>query len=96
MKKMGEASVLEMFFKAYPDVMAAAAKPLDNVNSITMFGDGNSSKMVEDVVKSTSQVMSGIEASTGINVQALLSGFLGSKLNNNNSESNKSDENISE
>lgn len=95
-KKMGEASVLEMFFKAYPDVMAAAAKPLDNVNSITMFGDGNSSKMVEDVVKSTSQVMSGIEASTGINVQALLSGFLGSKLNNNNVESNKSDENISE
>lgn len=96
MKKMGEASVLEMFFKAYPDVMAAAAKPLDNVNSITMFGDGNSSKMVEDVVKSTSQVMAGIEASTGINVQALLSGFLGSKLNNNNAESNKSDENISE
>lgn len=95
MKKMGEASVLEMFFKAYPDVMAAAAKPLDNVNSITMFGDGNSSKMVEDIVKSTSQVMSGIEASTGINVQALLSGFLGSKLNNSNnsSQSNNSDEN---
>ncbi len=80
MKKMGEASVLEMFFNAYPEVMAAAAKPLENTSSITMFGEGNSAKMVGDIVSSATQVMSGIEASTGINVQSLLAGFLGSKL----------------
>lgn len=80
MRKMGEASVLEMFFKAYPEIMAAAAKPLEKVDSITMFGDGNSAKMVGDIVNSTKQVVSGIETSTGINLQALLAGFLGGEL----------------
>lgn len=82
MKKMGEASVLEMFFNAYPDIMAAAAKPLENVDQITMFGEGNGSKLVGDIVNSTKQVAEGIKASTGIDIQSVLSGFLGSKLNN--------------
>lgn len=80
MKKMGEASVIEMFFNAYPEIMTAAAKPLENVGSITMFGEGNSAKVVGDIVTSTQQVMKGIEASTGLNLQSLLAGFLGGKL----------------
>ncbi len=84
MKKMGEASVLEMFFNAYPEIMAAAAKPLENVESITMFGEGNSAKVVRDIVTSTQQVMDGIESSTGVDIQALVSGFLGSKLSDMN------------
>ena len=80
MRKMGEASVLEMFFKAYPEIMAAAAKPLEKVDSITMFGDGNSAKVVGEIVNTTKQVASGIATSTGINLQALLSGFLGGEL----------------
>lgn len=80
MKKMGEASVIEMFFNAYPEIMAAAAKPLENVGSITMFGEGNSAKVVGDIVTSTQQVMKGIETSTGINLQSLLAGFVGGKL----------------
>lgn len=81
MKKMGEASVLEMFFNAYPSIMEAAAKPLENVDQITMFGEGNGSKLVGDIVNSTKQVAEGIKSSTGIDIQAVLSGFLGSKLN---------------
>ena len=80
---MGEASVLEMFFNAYPSIMAAAAKPLENVDHITMFGEGNSAKLVGDIVNSTRQVMSGIETSTGIDLQALISGFMGGKLSDN-------------
>ena len=80
MKKMGEASVIEMFFNAYPEIMTAAAKPLENVGSITMFGEGNSAKVVGDIVTSTQQVMKGIEASTGLNLQSLLAGFLGGQL----------------
>lgn len=80
MKKMGEASVIEMFFNAYPEIMSAAAKPLENVGSITMFGEGNSAKVVRDIVTSTQQVMKGVETSTGINLQSLLAGFLGGKL----------------
>lgn len=82
MKKMGEASVLEMFFNAYPQVMAAAAKPLENVNQIMMFGEGNSSKMVGDIVNSSKQVIEGIKASTGLDIASILSGFLGGNLAN--------------
>ena len=80
MKKMGEASVLEMFFEAYPKVMAAAAKPLENVDSMIMYGEGNSAKLVQDIVGTTSQIAEGIKASTGIDIQSLISGFLGGKL----------------
>lgn len=83
MKKMGEASVLEMFFDAYPQIMSAAAKPLENVDHITMFGEGNSAKVVGDIVTSTQQVMRGVEESTGINIQSILAGFLGGKLADN-------------
>ena len=80
MKKMGEASVLEMFFNAYPQIMEAAAKPLANVDQIMMFGEGNSAKMVGDIVNSSKQVMEGIKASTGIDLSSVLAGFLGGKL----------------
>lgn len=90
MRKMGEASVLEMFFKAYPEIMAAAAKPLEKVDSITMFGDGNSAKMVGDIVNTTKQVVSGIETSTGINLQSLLAGFLGGELAKDRKEEKES------
>ena len=85
MRKMGEASVLEMFFKAYPEVMAAAAKPLENVGNITMYGEGNSAKLIGDIVNSGTQVISGVEQATGLDIKALLSGFLGGKLAGSNS-----------
>ncbi len=93
MKKMGEASVLEMFFNAYPQIMEAAAKPLANVDQITMFGEGNSAKMVEDIVKSSKQVMEGIKASTGIDPAALIAGFLGGKMGQNASKDSDVSEN---
>lgn len=80
MKKMGEASVLEMFFNAYPEIMQAAAKPLENVSNITMYGEGNSAKLVGDIVNTTTKVAAGIKESTGIDIQAIISGFLGAKL----------------
>lgn len=80
MKKMGEASILEMFFNAYPQVMAAAAKPLENVDKITMYGDGNSTKLVGDIVNSSTQIFEGIKTSTGIDLSAVIAGFLGGKM----------------
>ncbi len=97
MKKMGDAAVLEMFFEAYPKVMEAAAKPLANVDQIMMFGEGNSAKMVGDIVSSTKQVLEGIKGSTGVDVQALIAGFLGGKLNDKfNPENEKEVEKIKE
>ena len=60
MAKMNQAAVLEMYFKALPDVAAAIASPLANVDSITMYGEGNSAKMVADITNSLSQVNAGL------------------------------------
>jgi len=92
MRKMGEASVLEMFFNAYPQIMAAAAKPLENVEQIMMFGEGNSSKMVGDIVNSTKQVIEGVKASTGVDLTAILSGFIGGSIQDKLKGSNNTSE----
>ena len=82
MQKMGEAAVLEMFFNMYPLAMEAAAKPLGNVDQIMMFGEGNSAKLVGDIVNSSKQVIEGIKTSLGIDPMALLAGFVGGKIGN--------------
>ena len=72
-KKMGEASVLEMYLKALPDVVRNAAMPLSQTEKIIMYGDGNSSKLVKDVMSSANQIMEGIKESTGIDLSKLIS-----------------------
>ena len=42
-KKMGEASVLEMYLEALPLIVQNAAAPLAQTDKIVMYGDGNSS-----------------------------------------------------
>lgn len=80
-KKMGEASVLEMVLSAMPQMVANAAAPLTNVDSITMYGEGNQNKLVGDVMKTTNQVMAGL-AENGIDIKDMLNKFL--TRNNNN------------
>ena len=78
-KKMGEASVLEMYLNALPEVVKNAATPLAQTDKIVMYGDGNSTKLVGDVMNSTSQIMEGMKESTGIDLASLLAGFVGGK-----------------
>lgn len=79
-KKMGEASVLEMYLTALPEVVKNAAAPLAQTDKIVMYGDGNSTKLVKDVMSSTNQIVDGVKESTGIDLQALLAGIAGGKL----------------
>lgn len=79
-KKMGEASVLEMYLEALPEVVKNAAEPLSRTDKIVMYGDGNSSKLVKDVMSSASQVMEGVKESTGIDISSLLAGVVGGKV----------------
>ncbi|MGI6664981.1 MAG: flotillin family protein [Christensenellaceae bacterium] len=79
MTKMGEAAVLEMYFEALPEVMKNAATPLANVDSITMYGEGNSAKLVRDIVNTTTQVSEGVKEATGVDLKSLLAGFLTGK-----------------
>ena len=80
MQKYGEAAVLEMTLAALPKVAEAVASPLANVDSITMYGDGNSTKLVQEMVTNVTQVISGIQESTGLNVTQLLAGFMSGKV----------------
>ena len=72
-KRMGEASVLEMYLTALPEVVKNAAAPLSQTEKIVMYGDGNSSRLVRDVMLSASQVLEGIKESTGIDLKDLIS-----------------------
>ena len=58
--------------------VANAAAPLTNVDSITMYGDSNSSKMVGDVMTTTNQIIEGL-SKNGIDLKAMLNGFIGGK-----------------
>ncbi len=90
-KKMGEASVLEMYLTALPEVVKNAATPLAQTDKIVMYGDGNSTKLVKDVMNSSNQIMEGMKESTGIDLSSLLAGFVGGKAAQNNSSSKASD-----
>lgn len=79
-KKMGEASVLEMYLNALPAVVKNAAEPLSRTDKIVMYGDGNATKVVKDVMSSASQIMEGVKESTGIDVNSLLAGVVGGRI----------------
>ncbi|MBE6148306.1 MAG: flotillin family protein [Firmicutes bacterium] len=66
-KLMGEASVVDMILQTLPEMTAAAAAPLANVDTMNLYGEGNGGKVVGDVMKITNQVMEGL-AANGINV----------------------------
>lgn len=80
MAKMGEAAVLEMYFNALPEVVKNAAAPLEKVDRITMYGDGNNAKLTRDIINTVNQVMDGLKDSTGVDLSAVLSGFLAGKV----------------
>ena len=80
MQKYGEAAVIEMLCKMYPEVAQAIAIPLANVDSITMYGDGNTAKLTADITKSFKQTIDGISDSLGIDFSQLVGNFTNSKL----------------
>ena len=88
-KKMGEASVLEMYLAALPEVVKNAAEPLTKTDKIIMYGDGNSAKIVKDVMNSANQVVEGVKESTGIDIASLLAGVVGGKIAANADKKNE-------
>lgn len=72
MKAMGEASILEMYLQVLPEVVKNAATPLSQTEKIVMYGDGNATKLVEDVMKTSNQITDGLVEATGIDIKSLL------------------------
>jgi len=80
MKKYGEAAVIEMIMAVLPEIARNVAEPLSKVDKITMYGEGNSAKLLSDIVNGTTQVTEGISAGMGIDIKSLIMGALGGKL----------------
>ena len=95
-KKMGEASVLEMYLSALPEVVKNAAAPLAQTDKIVMYGDGNSTKIVRDVMNSTDQIIEGVKQTTGLDLASILAGFVGAKLTDGKKPSDSSDDSVTE
>ena len=92
-KKMGEASVLEMYLSALPEVVKNAAAPLAQTDKIVMYGEGNSTKLVRDVMNSTDQVIEGVKQTTGLDLGNILAGFIGGKIAGKAPEADNTDSN---
>lgn len=97
MQKMQEAAVLQMYFDVLPEIAKAVAEPLSKVGNITMYGDGNTSKMVQDVTTSTNQISSGLLDGIGIDLKSMMNSFItgkaiGQGISQNSKTSNDSDQ----
>ena len=72
MQKMQEAAILQMYFDQLPNIAKAVAEPLANVDKITMYGDGNATRLVKDITESASQVSNGMLEGMGISLQDMI------------------------
>ncbi|WRS27734.1 SPFH domain-containing protein [Oscillospiraceae bacterium MB08-C2-2] len=80
MRLMGEASMMEMYLQALPEVVKNAAMPLAQTEKIVMYGDGNSTRMIRDVMNSSNQIIDGLTDATGMDIKEVLSKFLNKNL----------------
>jgi len=79
-KKMGEASVLEMYFHMLPEAIAAAAKPMESVDKIVLYGEGAQTQLISGVTATSQQVIDGIKEATGLDVAQIIGSYLGAKV----------------
>lgn len=80
MQKMGQAAIIEMAFNALPEIAKNVAEPLTKVDHITMYGEGNTAKLLSEIVNGTSQVTEGISQSMGLDLKSLIAGAVGGKM----------------
>jgi flotillin len=74
-KAMGEASILEMYLAALPEVVKNASLPLAKTDRIVMYGESNPQKLVGDVMNTTSQVSEALREATGIDLKEIINGL---------------------
>lgn len=79
MQKMSEAAVLEMAFKALPEIAKEVASPLSQIDNITMYGD-QTSDFLGSSTKNIDKVVNIAKDSLGVDLKALVAGFIGGKV----------------
>ena len=81
--KMKDASIVEMVMQALPQIAKEVATPLNNVDSITMYGD-QSSKLIESGTQNIDKVLKIAEDSLGLDLKSMIAGFAAKGLIDNN------------
>ena len=79
--KMKEASIVEMICKALPEIAKEVATPLQNIDSITMYGD-QSSKLIETGTQNIDKILKIAQDSLGLDLKSILAGFAAGKITN--------------
>ncbi|WP_212741339.1 flotillin family protein [Bifidobacterium moukalabense] len=62
----------QQYIAILPEMVKAAAEPLTKVDHITMYGDGNGTRLVGETVNNVSQISEGLSQSLGIDLKGLL------------------------
>ena len=83
--KMKEASIVEMTMNALPLIAKEVSAPLNNIDSITMYGD-QSTKLVEENTQKIDKILKVAEDSLGIDLKSLIAGFATKTLIDNKSK----------
>ena len=90
MLKMKDAAVIEMLVNVLPEVARAVSEPLNNVDSITMYGEGNAGQMVGDIMTSMDKVTAGLGLDVRDLIQATVTGrAIGSGMSNATKDTKK-------
>lgn len=87
MKQYGESAQMDMqletlkvYFEQLPAIAEAIASPMQKIDSITMYGEGNTAKLTGDITTTMKQITDGVKDATGLDPMALLAGVLGGKV----------------
>lgn len=80
-KKMGEASIVEMICNTLPQIAKEVSTPLNNIDSITMYGD-QSSKLIESGTQNIDKVLKIAQDSLGLDLKSILAGFTAKEVLN--------------
>ena len=82
MKLYGEAATLQLILDSgvLPDIVNAYSQPvaeaMGKIDSITMYGEGNTAKLTEEISKNGSQIFEGLEKATGLDIKSLFKSIL--------------------
>jgi len=95
MKKMESAAVIEMVINQLPEIASAVAKPLGNIDNITIYDREGTSDLARNVTATMDQVFKSAEA-TGIDLKSLINGMVGGVIGGKALNSKSANENADE
>ena len=72
--KMKEASIVEMTMNALPLIAKEISAPLNNIDSITMYGD-QSTKLIEEGTQKIDKIINLAKDSLGLDIKSLITGY---------------------